>query len=135
MGHFLGTLNTRHLNLESNAQPTFKYSSGFKFTRQQRQMVAKEEHLMSARIPPKYRDYCAHYLLDYQVCRYKQFPFVYRCHHEKHDYLNCEHDDYIIRMKEFEREKRLREREIRIKSKQAEDLQPPPECPKSPPKK
>lgn len=56
-------------------------------------MVAREEELISARIPPERRDYCAHKLLDYQVCRYKNMPMLYKCAHEKHDYLNCEHQE------------------------------------------
>lgn len=56
-------------------------------------MIAKEEDLISAHIPPKYRDFCAHLLLDYQVCRYNNMPLVYRCGHEKHAYENCEHQE------------------------------------------
>nr|XP_034839728.1 NADH dehydrogenase [ubiquinone] 1 beta subcomplex subunit 7-like [Maniola hyperantus] len=115
MGQIYGTFWTRHLNLKMDDSPTFDHKAGFKYTRGKRKMVAKEEDLISARIPPKYRDYCAHHLLNYQVCRYKHIPFLYKCHHERHAYLECEHGDYVIRMKEFERERRLREREIRIK--------------------
>lgn len=56
-------------------------------------MVAKEEDLISARIPPEKRDYCAHYLLDYHVCRYKNMPMIYKCAHERHAYLNCEQQE------------------------------------------
>lgn len=115
MGQFLGTFKTRHLDLKSDDKPTFDAKIGFICARAKREMIAPNDHLISARIPLKYRDYCAHYLLDYQVCRYKHMPLLYKCHEQKHAYLNCEKDDYIIRMKEFERERRLREREIRIK--------------------
>lgn len=120
MGQVAGTMKTWHLNLNQDDKPTFDTNSGFKFRRAKRVMIAKEEHLVSARIPPKYRDYCAHCLLNYQVCRYKNFPFVHLCHHERHAYLCCEHEDYIVRMKEFERERRLREREIRIQKQDEE---------------
>lgn len=59
------------------------------------EMIAKEEELISARIPPKFRDYCAHHLLDYTVCRYKNMPMLYKCAHEKHAYLNCEHEEWV----------------------------------------
>ncbi|XP_030031872.2 NADH dehydrogenase [ubiquinone] 1 beta subcomplex subunit 7-like [Manduca sexta] len=114
MGQIIGTYQTRHLGLKMDDNPTYDSSVGFGFSRGERVMYVCEEDLISARIPPKYRDYCAHLLLDYSVCRYKNMPFLYRCHHEKHAYLNCEHADYVIRMKEFERERRLREREIRV---------------------
>ncbi|CAG4929511.1 unnamed protein product [Parnassius apollo] len=116
MGQILGTWKTRHIDLNQDDKPTFDSSDGFTYNRAQRKMVACEEHLVSARIPVKYRDYCAHLLLDYQVCRYKKMPFVHLCHHEKHAYLNCEQADYVLRMKEFERERRLRERELRVRN-------------------
>ncbi|XP_041975938.1 NADH dehydrogenase [ubiquinone] 1 beta subcomplex subunit 7 [Aricia agestis] len=114
MGNFLATHYTRDIGLQMDDKPTFGAQDGFSFNRQEREMIAKEEDLISARIPPKFRDYCAHHLLDYQVCRYKNMPLLYRCAHERHTYLNCEHQDYVLRMKEFERERRLRIREQRL---------------------
>ncbi|XP_028038263.1 NADH dehydrogenase [ubiquinone] 1 beta subcomplex subunit 7 [Bombyx mandarina] len=114
MGQIMGGYHARSVDLNSDDNPTFDPQAGFQYERKQREMIAKEEDLISARIPNKYRDYCAHYLLDYQVCRYKEMPLLYRCAHEKHNYLNCEQQDYVLRMKEFERERRLRVRENRI---------------------
>ncbi|XP_049866000.1 NADH dehydrogenase [ubiquinone] 1 beta subcomplex subunit 7-like [Pectinophora gossypiella] len=114
MGQIAGTLTTRHLDLHQDDKPTFDPQVGFDFERKQRVMIAKDDDLVSARIPPEKRDYCAHYLLDYQVCRYKNMPMLYKCAHERHNYLNCEHQDYVLRMKEFERERRLRIRENRL---------------------
>lgn len=127
MGQLLGTAATRHLNLNMNDKPTFPIDKGFSFKRQIRTTAATPEQLSSAKIPLQYRDYCADQLLKYQVCRYKHMPFVVKCHCEKHAYLVCEKEDYIIRMKEFERERRLRERELRINP-------PPPPPPPPPPK-
>lgn len=117
MGAILGTLETRGINLNMDDKPTFEPNKGFAFKRRERVSCADPKELISAKIPPKYRDYCADYLLNYQVCRYKNFPWLLRCHHEKHDYLKCEKDDYVLRMKEFERERRLRERAIRLKNR------------------
>lgn len=111
----MGTLFTLNVDLKQNDIPTFKHDAGFEYTRKRREYDACDLHLYSARIPPKYRDYCVDWLLDYQTCRYKNWPFVFKCHHEKHVYLNCEQKDYVLRMQEFERERRLREREIRLK--------------------
>ncbi|CAH2239433.1 NADH dehydrogenase [ubiquinone] 1 beta subcomplex subunit 7 [Pararge aegeria] len=111
MGQIMGSYGARNVDLNMDDKPTFEHQQGFNYERKQREMIAKEEDLISARIPPKYRDYCAHHLLDYQVCRYKNMPMLYKCAHEKHNYLNCEHEDYVLRMKEFERERRLRLRE------------------------
>lgn len=109
-----------------NQEPTFAGDKGFSFKRKQRRSTANKDDLISAKIPPKFRDYCADKLLVYQVCRYKHWPIVINCAHEKHAYLTCEMEDYVIRMKEFERERRLREREIRIKTGAKAPEGPPP---------
>lgn len=57
-------------------------------------MIATEEEMYAAKIPLKNRDYCAHYLLKFQKCRKDKFPWVYRCHHEKHEYLHCLYEEY-----------------------------------------
>lgn len=116
MGQEMGTVSTFNIGLKQNDKPTFKYDAGFEYKRKQRGYNACELHLYSAKIPPKFRDYCVDSLLEYQSCRYENWPFVFKCHHEKHAYLNCEQKDYVLRLKEFEREKRLREREIRVKT-------------------
>lgn len=97
-------------------------------------MIATEEEMMAAKIPLKDRDYCAHKLIDYRQCRQEVWPWAYQCAHEKHAYLTCKFDEwvlslispissstftnfvysYIIRMKEYEREKRLLRRNQRI---------------------
>lgn len=118
MGQILGSRAASGVGLKMNDKPTFETNKGFSSRRAPRKMIACEDDLKSARVPPQFRDYCAHLLMNYLVCRYKNMPFLYRCHHEKHAYLNCEHEDYVIRMKEFEREKRLREREKRLKEEE-----------------
>lgn len=47
----------------------------------------------SVRMAQKDRDYCAHKLLDFTVCRANNFPLVIKCAHEKHAYLNCKYDE------------------------------------------
>ncbi|CAH0546156.1 unnamed protein product [Brassicogethes aeneus] len=75
--------------------------------RKAREMRALEEEMRSAKLPLEDRDFCAHLLLKYMACRKEKFPFVVFCSHEKHVYLNCKYDDFLIRMKEYERERRL----------------------------
>lgn len=89
-------------------EPTFDPMLGFPNGRKQREMKISEDELKAAKIPLKNRDYCAHLLMAFRVCRKDNFPFVVNCEHEKHAYLNCKYDDYIIRAKEYERERRLR---------------------------
>ena len=45
----------------------------------------------------------------------------YRCSGIRHEAAHCHNEDYIIRMKEYERERRLRKRAKRIAEKQASE--------------
>lgn len=56
-------------------------------------MKATQAELESAKIALNERDYCAHLLLEYRGCRSKVWPLAYKCHHEKHSYLNCQYDE------------------------------------------
>lgn len=103
-------------------EPSFDANMGFPNGRKQRVMIATEQEMEAAKLPLADRDYCAHKLIAYRACRADVWPWAYKCAHEKHDYLNCEYDDYINRMKEYEREKRLLQRKQRIEKKQAQEL-------------
>ncbi|XP_071453457.1 NADH dehydrogenase [ubiquinone] 1 beta subcomplex subunit 7 [Hetaerina americana] len=98
---------------ESAFDPLYGFPNG----RKERVMIATEEEMDSAKLPLDSRDYCAHLLLKYQSCRADVWPFAYKCAHEKHEYLTCEYEDYVIRMKEYERERRLLQRKKRIEAK------------------
>ncbi|XP_015522253.1 NADH dehydrogenase [ubiquinone] 1 beta subcomplex subunit 7 [Neodiprion pinetum] len=100
-------------------EPSFDPQIGFANGRKPRVMVATEEEMQSARLPQDRRDYCAHILIDYQACRKDVWPWAVKCAHKNHEYLNCEYEDYIIRMKEYERERRLLERQKRKKQAEA----------------
>lgn len=56
-------------------------------------MVATPEELESAKVPLHFRDYCAHKYIELEKCKKHKFPFVYRCHHEKHDYEHCQYEE------------------------------------------
>ncbi|KAK9889756.1 hypothetical protein WA026_007137 [Henosepilachna vigintioctopunctata] len=88
--------------------PTFDPNLGFKKPRTERVMIATDEEMRSAKIPLANRDYCAHKLIEFKACRKENWPFPVKCQHEKHAYLTCQYEDFIMRMKEYEREKRLR---------------------------
>ncbi|KAJ8978446.1 hypothetical protein NQ317_017649 [Molorchus minor] len=93
-------------------EPTFDPNLGFAGKRKPRVMVATEEEMRSAKLALEDRDYCAHVLLKFRKCRRDNFPFVVKCEHEKHAYLNCQNDDFLLRAKEYERERRLRVRAV-----------------------
>lgn len=84
---------------------------GFPKGRKERVMIATEEEMQSVNMPLDMRDYCAHKYLEFLLCRQDHYPLLYKCKHKIHAYKQCEFEDYVIRMKEFEREKRLLARE------------------------
>ncbi|CAG0919807.1 unnamed protein product [Notodromas monacha] len=118
MGQAMGTyVNRRILDPEytpnqdefTRIDPQYGFLEG----RKPRVMVATVEEMDAAQIAPRNRDYCAHYLIRFKACKKRNFPFVTRCSHEKHDWDYCLYEDFVLRMKEFEREKRLLQRQKR----------------------
>ncbi|XP_061472599.1 NADH dehydrogenase [ubiquinone] 1 beta subcomplex subunit 7 isoform X2 [Rhineura floridana] len=81
-------------------------------------MIATQQQMNDAQLPMKDRDYCAHYLIKFLKCKRDKFPNIFACKHERHDWDYCEHLDYVMRMKEFERERRLLTRKKRIEQKE-----------------
>ncbi|XP_022905070.1 NADH dehydrogenase [ubiquinone] 1 beta subcomplex subunit 7 [Onthophagus taurus] len=119
MGNAMGYTIDNAYNLKYHPDVTphplkesrFDPQEGFQGTRKRRSVNATKEDMLSAKIPPQNRDYCVDYLLKFQTCRKDNFPWVVACEHEKHEYLHCQHEDFVLRMKEFERERRLMVRE------------------------
>lgn len=89
-------------------QPSFDPLLGFPNGRPERVSKVTDAELKSALIPLEHRDFCADLAIDYKRCRRDTFPFVVKCSHEKHAYLNCKYEDFVIRAKEYERERRLK---------------------------
>ncbi|XP_051993901.1 NADH dehydrogenase [ubiquinone] 1 beta subcomplex subunit 7-like [Xyrauchen texanus] len=87
--------------------------------RQERVMVATQEQMNMAMLPVQQRDYCAHHLLKLMKCKRDNFPNFVACKHERHDWDYCQHQDYVMRMKEYERERRLNLRKKRLEAQAA----------------
>ncbi|CAH6812216.1 NADH dehydrogenase [ubiquinone] 1 beta subcomplex subunit 7 [Phodopus roborovskii] len=96
--------------------PSFAPNYGFP-ERKERVMVATQQEMNDAQLVLQQRDYCAHYLIRLLKCRRDSFPNFLACKHERHDWDYCEHLDYVKRMKEFERERRLLQRKKRREEK------------------
>ncbi|XP_017375764.1 NADH dehydrogenase [ubiquinone] 1 beta subcomplex subunit 7 [Cebus imitator] len=101
--------------------PTFPPDYGFP-ERKEREMVATQQQMMDAQLRLQLRDYCAHYLIRLLKCKRDNFPNILACKHERHDWEYCEHQDYVMRMKEYERERRLLLRKQRREKKAAAEL-------------
>ncbi|XP_006993120.1 NADH dehydrogenase [ubiquinone] 1 beta subcomplex subunit 7 [Peromyscus maniculatus bairdii] len=96
--------------------PSFPPDYGFP-DRKERVMVATQQEMNDAQLTLQQRDYCAHYLIRLLKCKRDSFPNFVACKHEQHDWDYCEHLDYVKRMKEFERERRLLQRKKRREEK------------------
>ncbi|XP_068205824.1 NADH dehydrogenase [ubiquinone] 1 beta subcomplex subunit 7 isoform X2 [Palaemon carinicauda] len=108
-----------YVQLDTGVPSTPRSEEVYPVTPLHRVMIATKEEMDSAKIPLENRDYCAHILIKHMACRDKVWPLTYKCAHEKHEYLNCQYDDYVLRMKEHERERRLLERAKRKAAKAA----------------
>jgi len=88
-------------------EPTYDPLYGFPNGRKERQMVATEAEMEAAGLTAEERDYCAHKLIDFMKCRKQKFPYAASCKHERHVWEQCQYEDFVLRMKEHERERRL----------------------------
>ncbi|KAK3930306.1 NADH dehydrogenase [ubiquinone] 1 beta subcomplex subunit 7 [Frankliniella fusca] len=96
---------------ESQFDPMF----GFEATgRKIRKMEVTDDQMDSHNLPGERRDFCAKPLMEWQKCMHENYPFFTRCAHQYHAYGWCQYDDYVIRMKEYERERRLMARAKRV---------------------
>ncbi|GFY53151.1 NADH dehydrogenase 1 beta subcomplex subunit 7 [Trichonephila inaurata madagascariensis] len=89
-------------------EPQFDPMLGFPNGRKVRTVKTTIEEMESAAVPPNLRDYCIDDYMKFLHCRQDYFPLVYKCKHEVHAYHNCLFEDHVIRMKECEREARLK---------------------------
>lgn len=81
-------------------------------------MVATPRQLSEGRVPLEQRDFCAHLLLRLLRCQRDAFPNAWACRPLRHHWDACQHHDYVMRMKEFERERRLLQRQKRLRAQE-----------------
>jgi len=91
---------------------------GFEDGRKERVMIATKEEMDAWNIPANKRDFCAHEYINFKAChsdghftRHNVMFFALKCRNEYHGWEHCKHEDRVIRMKEFERQRRLNFRE------------------------
>jgi NADH dehydrogenase (ubiquinone) 1 beta subcomplex subunit 7 len=105
------------------AGPTFDPLYGFENGRKERHMKVTEEEMEAAGIEPEHRDYCAHFLIEFRKCRQEHFPWVVACKPQLHNWDNCQYEDFVLRMKEYERERRLLERAKTLRLRKGQDAE------------
>ncbi|VDL96391.1 unnamed protein product [Schistocephalus solidus] len=92
--------------------PTHDPLMGFEYGRKERKSLVTEEEMIAAGLTSKERDYCAPVLIAWRKCKAERTVFYpLFCLHFRHAYLECQTKDQIMRMKEYERELRLMQRE------------------------
>ncbi|XP_072513311.1 NADH dehydrogenase [ubiquinone] 1 beta subcomplex subunit 7 [Salminus brasiliensis] len=112
-------ITERDTSLDMRTPPRNDPLYGFE-ERKERVCVATQEQMDMALLPLDQRDYCAHYLIKLMKCKRDHYPNFMACGHERHEWDYCEHKDYVMRIKEYERERRLNLRKKRIAEKAQE---------------
>lgn len=95
------------------SKPTFDPNYGFSEGRKPREAKVTEEEMLIAGLKPEERDYCAHELIRYRKCISEHYFGYFSCADAHHAWHACEREDTVLRMKEYERERRLLERQQR----------------------
>uniref|UniRef100_A0A1I8ETT0 NADH dehydrogenase [ubiquinone] 1 beta subcomplex subunit 7 n=1 Tax=Wuchereria bancrofti TaxID=6293 RepID=A0A1I8ETT0_WUCBA len=113
------SLEDPEVSPRTDRPPTFDPLYGFPKGRKPREMKATWEEMDHWKLEFGDRDYCAHLLINLKKCQRQYAPFShYYCTDDYHGWQNCEYEDHILRMKEFERERRLLKRASRKRAAQ-----------------
>lgn len=109
---------------KTHMAPQFDPNYGFAEGRKKREMKVTEAEMDRWGLATEERDYCAHMLVELHKCRAENFPLasVY-CGQLRHAWESCQVDDSVLRMKEYERERRLLVKERRLKQAQQQQGQ------------
>jgi len=94
------------------ADPNYGFDEQGK-QRKERVPPMTQAELSSANVEHKFRDHCAHKFVALQKCNKDHVPWPWPCRHARHEYEECQYEEYLIRMKEYERERRLLHRKQR----------------------
>ncbi|KAJ1642291.1 hypothetical protein LPJ64_005856 [Coemansia asiatica] len=63
------------------------------------EMKVTAQEMAEARLPLRYRDYCAHLLIPLNKCRHRSMYLPWKCEEERHAYEKCEYEDFMRRSK------------------------------------
>merc|ERR1712141_561579 len=112
MNPIRGTITEPDTTPLTNSEATFDPQLGWEGQRKEREPAKwTEEEMEAMRIPPWKRDYCAHLIAPLKKCLNQNHPAFGRCLPEKEDYQHCQQNEQLLRIKEWERERRLRLRQ------------------------
>ncbi|KAL4237108.1 NADH dehydrogenase 1 beta subcomplex subunit 7 ndufb7 [Mactra antiquata] len=114
---FRGSFFGRKEEVDIWSKPTFDPMLGFPNGRKERECGLTLDEMDAANIPQQHRGYCAGKYLNYMKC-HRETPawrkVVFKeCQPVFHEYGHCMYEQSVMQAKEFERERRLRERQKR----------------------
>ncbi|KAK4472252.1 hypothetical protein MN116_003522 [Schistosoma mekongi] len=107
MGHVLATYKDPNSMPDIFKGPIFDQLDGFPEGRKRRSFILTEDEMIASGLRSHERDYCAHILVAFKKCRKEHLFPEFFCSDFKHKYSDCKRDDLVLRMKEYERERRL----------------------------
>ena len=67
-------------------------------------MIATEQEMKDARIPPAWRDSCAHLLIPLNECRREHYFLMNKCVELRHAYERCQYEDHQRRAQLYEKQ-------------------------------
>ena len=103
-----GNFRNPDITPKTGSTPTFDPHDGFDFQRKPKgrnfffystiistnysalEKKFNDAEMEALRVPPKFRDYCAHLWVPFAECRNKNWPWTYRCAHESHAVVMCQ---------------------------------------------
>jgi len=100
------------------ADPNYGFDEQGKQRKERVPTMTKAE-LSSANVEHRFRDYCAHKYVAFKKCNKEHVPWPWPCRSERHELEECQYEEYLIRMKEYERERRLLHRKQRKEKAEA----------------
>merc|ERR1712136_206895 len=118
--HPIFTSFIRHTQDPPGVNPKGDPHEGFPEGRKEREPPVSKEVIDAWRVPSIRQNFCVEDYIKFRKCQIREHPMAWNCHRELHHLHHCEQNEKILRMKEFERERRLRLRAY--KKDQAEAL-------------
>jgi len=98
---------------DNKSPPTFDPLFGFEDRKVKDPPRTTPTEMRNAIVPLQFRDYCVDYYINWIKCKKDYFPGAYMCSEDYHKWNDCLYEEKMDRYREFERERRLLDREAK----------------------
>jgi len=100
--------------MPDNQKPgTFDPTFGFEDRKPKDPPTTTPTEMRNARVPLQFRDYCVDHYINWVQCKKNYFPTTWKCQEDYHHWNACIYEEKMDRYREFERERRLLDREAK----------------------